>query len=81
VPSSILLVELRTPEGGQEHVTKERREDLLLEWRLYGYVGQKEIVAEYLGLCCCYYSQKGFLGFLKDRLQIEGHCNLGGFFW
>ena len=54
-------------------MTDEERETVYLAWSLYDHSRQKELLHGYLDLCCGYYSEEGFLAFLKDKLAIEGY--------
>ncbi len=54
-------------------MTKEQIEDLLIEWNLYSKSQQEPILQEFLSLYQESYSQKDFLRFLRDKLQIDGY--------
>lgn len=52
-------------------MTEKQRKDIFIQWSLYGSDKKNKIVNDYLSLCCGYYSQEGFLNYLKDRLELE----------
>lgn len=54
-------------------MTKEQIEDLLIEWNLYSKSQQEPILQEFLNVYQESYSQKDFLMFLRDKLQIDGY--------
>lgn len=57
--------------GGEYTMTKEQRENLLIEWDLCGPAQQKEIINEFLVTCNGSYSQEDWLNFLRDKLEFE----------
>ncbi len=54
-------------------MTKTQQEDLFIEWDLYEAHNQNVILDEYRNLNAGDYSKKGFLDFLKEKLEIEGY--------
>lgn len=57
----------------ESEMTKAQIEDLLIEWNLYSKSQQEPILQEFLNLYDESYSQKDFLMFLRDKLQIDGY--------
>lgn len=59
-------------------MTETELEDILRAIELYEPHVIKEIAFEYVSLCHGNYSQEGFLGFLKDKLEIEVTGRISG---
>jgi len=54
-------------------MTNAQEEDLFIEWDLYEAHAQRVILDEYRKLNSGDYSKRGFLEFLKVKLEIEGY--------
>ncbi len=52
-------------------MTEAQEEDLMIEWSLYSPHQKKLIVAEYEWLNKEKYTKKGFLAFLRGKLEID----------
>lgn len=61
-----------------KHLSKEQREDLLIEWNLYSSNQQKTILDEFHKLHNGDYTQDDFLQFLRDKLEIDGYWEKSG---
>jgi len=59
-------------------MTNAQREDLFIEWGLYEPREQRLMIEEYLRFSQGNGNKDMFLGFLKDRLQIEGYWKKKG---
>jgi len=59
-------------------MTEEQREDLMVEWSLYGLERRKVIIAEFLMTCDGTYRQEEWLNFLKEKLNIESYWKTVG---
>lgn len=56
-----------------ENMTSAQKEDLLIEWDLYSVSQQAAILKEFHSLFGENPSQKEFLNFLRNKLQIDGY--------
>ncbi len=54
-------------------MTETQQEDLFIEWGLYEPLEQKKMIDEYHRISAGNCSRDSFLGFLKDKLEIEGY--------
>ncbi len=54
-------------------MTKEQKEDLLIEWSLYEDLARKAMVNEYKQLRRAKNCEDTFSDFLKRKLEIEGY--------
>lgn len=59
-------------------LTKEQREDLLIEWNLYSESQQKPILEEFQKLHKGDYTHNDFLQFLREKLEIDGYWKKTG---
>lgn len=61
-----------------KHLSKQQREDLLIEWNLYSSSQRKPILDEFRKLHNGDYTQDDFLQFLRDKLEIDGYWEKSG---
>ena len=59
---------------GEDGMTEEQKEDLLIEWSLYEPRAQQAIIDEYnYRIGKGDFGYNNFLDFLRDKLEIEGY--------
>ena len=56
----------------KKEMTHAQQKDLFAKWNLFSPCRKKKIVKEYLSSCGEYYSQEGFLNYLRDSFEVEG---------
>ncbi len=54
-------------------MTQAQKEDLMIEWGIYGPQQQREIIHEYLRLVDGDIFRHNFFNFLRQRLEIDGY--------
>lgn len=59
-------------------LSKEQKEDLLIEWNLYSTRQQEPILAEFKKLHKGDFTQEDFLHFLRGKLEIDGYWKKAG---
>ncbi len=59
-------------------MTEKQKEDLLIEWSLYGPSQKRAIISEYREKYRGKHSKEILLDFLKEKLEIEGYWKMVG---